>query len=191
MRLDGLIDLYRSMKDQVIDRYRFEYRHGKALFDVFFLIDESPFILLFGAKGETFSFEMEVKAGFQINPTLDKETYKELCRVLGLEYDPDNPFSPKGFFEQFNNNIPKNASANSKAEPQDIAQYRNIAEEEDKKYFLGWRNSDIRAERVTETNLMKTKELLGQRAYARCASKNISSCWTDDPVKGAHSAIPG
>lgn len=98
MKLDGLVELYRSMKDQGIERYRFEYRHGHTLFDVFFFIDESPFILLFGAKGEAFSFEVKVIAGFNIDPTLGSDTYRELCRVLGLEYDPNNPFSPTVFF---------------------------------------------------------------------------------------------
>ena len=61
MKLNGLVSLYRSMKHQNIDRYRFEYKHGKALFDVFFLVDENPFILLFGTKGDSFSFEVQVE----------------------------------------------------------------------------------------------------------------------------------
>jgi Family of unknown function (DUF6037) len=190
MKLDGLVDLYRSMKVQGIDRYRFEYRHGRAIFDVFFFIDESPFILLFGAKGEAFSFEVEVEVGFNINPTLDSNTYKELCRVLGLEYDPNNPFSPKVFFDQFNQNVPHTASIHAKAEPHEIAQYRNVVEEEDKIYFLGWRNNDLRGERVSENNLTKTKDLLGQKAYNRCNSKNISSCWTDDASKAKKVQLP-
>lgn len=190
MKLDGLVGLYRSMKKQEIDRYRFEYRHGRALFDVFFFIDESPFILLFGAKGEAFSFEVEVGVGFNINPTLDRGTYKELCCILGLKYDPNNPFSPKGFFAQFNKHVPHTASINNKVEPHQIAQYRSIAEEEDKIYFIGWRNNGLRGERVSETNLAKTKCLLGQKAYERCKSKNISSCWTDDPAKAKKVLVP-
>ena len=115
MKLNGLVGLYRSMKNQGRDRYRFEYRHGRAMFDVFFFIDESPFILLFGAKGEAFSFEVEVETGFNINPTLCGNTYKELCRVIGLEYDPNSPFSPKYFFAQFNHNIPYSSSIKAKA----------------------------------------------------------------------------
>ena len=190
MQLNGLVNLYRSMKNQAIERYRFEYRHGHALFDVFFFIDESPFILLFGAKGEAFSFEMEVKAGFNIDPTLDSDTYKQLCRILGLKYDPNNPFSPKEFFTQFNQNVPHGASINAKAESHEIAQYRKIAEEEDKIYFLGWRNNELRGDIVSETNLAKTKDLLGHKAYTRCKSKNISSCWTDDPAKAKKVQLP-
>lgn len=190
MKLDGLVNLYKSMKDQSIDCYHFEYRHGNALFDIIFFIDENPFILLFGAKGERFSFEMEVRYGFQINPQLDNTTYKELCRVLNLRFDPDNPFSPKGFFKQFNQAIPEKAKTDSKAEPQDIARYRRVAEEEDKIYFLGWRNNDSRSDRVSESNLMKTKNLLGSKAYTRCREKNISSCWTDDLAKAKKFKLP-
>jgi len=190
MKLEGLIELYKSMKDQDIDRYRFEYKHGKALFDVFFFVDENPFILLFGTKGDNFSFEIQVRPGFQIYTQLDNETYSELCRVLGLEFDPNNPFSPKGFFEQFDQAIPINAKITSRANPHDIAVYRSVAEEEDKIYFLGWRNNDIRSETVSNTNLQKTKDLLGFNAYKCCLSKNISSCWTDDPDKAKKVKLP-
>ena len=190
MKLDGLIALYKSMKNQEIDRYRFVYKHGKALFDVFFFIDESPFVLLFGVKGGALSFEVEVKKGFNINPKLDNQTYKELCRILGLKFDPNNPFSPKKFFETFNKSIPKSASKKSEVKPQHIAQYRSIAEEEDKIYFLGWRDNKKRGERVSETNLKKTRDLLGKKAYECCKSKNISSCWTDDPGKAKKFELP-
>ena len=56
MKLDGLVELYKSMKVQGIDRYRFEYKCGRAVFDVFFFVDGSPFLLLFGVKAENFSF---------------------------------------------------------------------------------------------------------------------------------------
>ena len=190
MKLDGLVALYKSMKEQYIDRYRFEYRHAKALFDIFFFIDEKPFILLFGAKGDAFSFDIEVESGFRINPVLDKEIYKELCRVLGIKYDPENPFSTRGFFNQFNQAIPRRAEADSIPQPQDIAAYRSIAEEEDKIYFLGWRDNEIRGENVSDTNLMKTKTLLGNKAYKRCDKKNISSCWTDDPNRAKELKLP-
>mgnify|MGYP006273080993 FL=1 len=98
--------------------------------------------------------------------------------------------APRFFFVQFNKNVPNVASINVKAEPHEIAQYRKVAEEKDKIYFLGWRNNDVREEKVSETNLAKTKDLLGKKAYARCSSKNISSCWTDDPAKAKTVQLP-
>jgi len=35
MKLESLFYLHRSMENQGIDRYRFEYSHGRAKFDVF------------------------------------------------------------------------------------------------------------------------------------------------------------
>lgn len=190
MKLDGLRSLNDSMKRGNIDRYHFEYRHSRAVFDVFFFIDEEPFILLFGAKGHAFSFELKVWRGFEIDPLLPYANYLRLCEILNLRYDPANRFSPRGFFEQFNREIPKVAKVNSHARPQDIAKYRRCVEEEDKIYFLSWRNNNARDERVSEANLRKTKDLLGTKAYDICFAKNISSCWTDDPAFAKTAQLP-
>lgn len=179
MKLDRLAELYKSMVTQQIERYRFEYKDGKAVFDVFFFIGESPFVLLFGVKAANFSFELAVEKGFNIDPQLDRETYKKLCEALGLEYDPDNPFKPFNFFKKFNKFIPQNVVAAQKAEPHDVANYRFDIEEADKVYFLKWRDNTQRGENVQLENLQKTKKLLGEKAYLRCKQNNISSCWTD------------
>ena len=90
------------MKTQKIERYRFDFKSSNAVFNVFFFIDGSPFKLLFGAKGHTFGFEVEVGKGFKIETNLEKSVFKELCIVLGLTYDPNNKFSPFEFFNEFN-----------------------------------------------------------------------------------------
>jgi hypothetical protein len=171
------------MQDQEIDRYRFGYANGKAAFDVFFFIDEIPFILLFGVKGDNYCFEIEILKGFQINLPLCKEIYTNLCRILGLKYDPSNRFSPKDFFEQFNTFIPSIANKTSEAKPHEFAKYYPHIEEANKVYFLGWRDNKIRGEKVTPENLLKTRKLLGSKVSEMSLSKNISSCWTDDPAK--------
>ncbi|HPL66620.1 MAG TPA: DUF6037 family protein [Smithellaceae bacterium] len=190
MKLDGLKPLYRSMKDQEIDRYRFGYTNGKASFDVFFFIDESPFILLFGVKGDKLSFEIEIFPGFQINLPLCKETYNNLCMILGLKYDPSNRFSPKDFFSQFNISIPSTANKTSEAKPHEFAKYYPHLEEANKVYFLGWRDNQTRNEHVTTENLLKTRKLLGVKVSEMSLSKNFSSCWTDDPAKAKKFFLP-
>lgn len=190
MKLEGLGDLYRSMRSQDIDRYRFSFKYGRALFDVFFFIDECPFVLLFGVKSENFSFEVVVERGFEIDPRLNRDTYKELCRVLGLEYDPDRPFSPWSFFKEFNENLPYKAHAAKKAAPHEVAEYRSVAEEADKIYFIGWRDNTKRGEQVGSSNLEKTRRLLGNRAFERCKQKNISSCWTDNKSAAKEFSLP-
>jgi len=182
MVLDGLKNLYRSMKRQDLERARFQYKHRDLTFDVFFFIDENPFCLLFGAVQFNFAFEFAVRAGFVIEPRLSSDDYKALCAALGLKYDPNNPFSVKAFLEKFNEHIPNEIPPGS-IRPEQIAIYRRDVEEAEKIYFFQWRDNTAWGKNVTTDNLSKTKRILGNRAYEVCLKRNISSCWTDDPLK--------
>jgi hypothetical protein len=103
MKLAGLSALYKKMKDDGEDRSKIEYAHGAVTFDVIFLIDESPYCLMFGAKGHNVSFEFSVTSGFTVFPNIPKDAYRALCLALGLTYNPENPFSIKAFLEDFQN----------------------------------------------------------------------------------------
>lgn len=179
MRLNGLEPLYRSMRYQGIDRYRFRYRCNNVEFDIFFLIDETPFQLLFGVLIKNFSFILPVERGFCINPKLDPEDFSGLCKVLGLRPNPENRFSTRAFFEEFNQCIPAQADRRNVFEPHEIAPYYPKVEEADKKYFWGWRHNDVLKERVSSENLEKTRRILGYQAYEICKARNISSRWTN------------
>lgn len=144
-----------------------------------FFTDSSPYILLFGARGHNFSFEIEVHKGFIIKTMLDETTFKQLRKVLGLKFDPNNKFSMNAFFEDFNKQIPTFANIKNIPKPHEIALYRRDVEESHKIYFMGWWDNTIRAEFVTEKNLEKTKRLLDYKTYLLCKSKNLSSRWTD------------
>ncbi|PHU99610.1 DUF6037 family protein [Iodobacter sp. BJB302] len=167
------------MRSQSIDRYKFEFKSGKAIFDVFFFTDGAPFILLFGVKSENFSFEIEVANGFIIDHKLEHDIYKKLCEVLGLEFNKEKPFSPCDFFTEFNSKIPEQAFPHQRAMAHDVAQYKRFVEEINKIYFFGWRDNEKRKTNVQQSNLDKTRSLLGEKAYKICKEKNISSCWTD------------
>ncbi|MDC7783923.1 DUF6037 family protein [Priestia megaterium] len=182
MQLQGLKPLYISMKQQNIDRCRFTFSFRGTVFDVLFFIDESPYKLLFGAKGTRFSFTLAVEGGFTIQAFLDNEILSKLCKVLGLQYDPNNPFSTKYFFEEFNNRIPGKISKKDIPAPYEIAPYVNIKEDAEKVYFRNWRFHDGIKSNVRPENLEKTKLLLGNKIYINCKKKNVSSCWTDDPA---------
>lgn len=181
MKLDGLRAIYKEMKVQEIERYRFRYQCNKVTFEVFFFIDETPFKLLFGLIGGSFSFDLDVKRGFQINPELPKLKYYKLCEVLGLKHDPNNPFSPAAFFREFDRQIPRRVNRRQEAQPHQIARYCQNVEEADKIYFCGWLNNNVRGNNVSPENLKKTKLLLGLKAYEICQAKNTSSKWTDVP----------
>lgn len=111
---------------------------------------------------------------------MDKEKYFELCRILNLQYDPENRFLPGKFFREFDFAIPHLGSQINKAVYYEVARYRRDVEESDKIYFMGWLDNDKQAHRVTEQNLQKTRRLLGFDIYEACKRKNISSRWTDD-----------
>ncbi|KMN92413.1 DUF6037 family protein [Priestia aryabhattai] len=183
MQLPGLKPLYASMKQQNIDRCRFTFSFRKTVFDVMFFIDEKPYELLFGAKGKNFFFERTVNEGFKINTGFDRETYSELCKVLGLKYDPNNPFSPKYLFEEFNNRVPNNVALSDVPTTAQISTYRNIEEEPDKIYFWRWIFHDGIKSNAKPENLDKTRRLLGLKAYNACKKRNISSGWSADPAK--------
>jgi hypothetical protein len=178
------------MKSQNIDRYRFEYKVGKATFDIFFFIDGNPFLLLLGVKAENFSFELEMQQGFVIDINLDNATYRALCKILGLKYDSKNPFSTLSFFKELNSKIPISAKLTNTVKPHELSPYRRNVEEADKIYFIGWRDNSKWGTNVTESNLNKTRELLGEQAYLRCQQKNISSCWSDSESAAVRVTLP-
>ncbi|WP_195571769.1 DUF6037 family protein [Paenibacillus sp. 1001270B_150601_E10] len=188
MKLDGIIPLYNDMRQLSLKRYRFGFKYNNVTFDVFFFIDESPYKLMFGVKAENFYFEMDIKKGFVIDPTLPKDKYSELCRILGLQFDPTNKFKPAYFFAEFNKNIPVKADKKNTPKPHEIAVYRTDVEEADKIYFMGWLDNTINGNKVTLKNLEKTRLLLGDDAYIRCKAKNVSSRWTDE-IKKAQEVI--
>lgn len=191
MKLDGLIPVYKGMKAQNIERYRFRYKHNSVIFDVFFIIDENPFKLLFGVVGDNFAFDLAVEKGFQINPIVPNKTYSGLCTVLGIKYNPNNRFSTLAFFQEFNRNIPNRVDKKQKAKAYQLARFYPNVEEADKIYFVRWLNHDGIKSNVSPENLEKTKHLLGYKYYEYCSSRNISSCWTDNPTKAKNCYVPG
>ena len=50
-------------------------------------------------------------------------------------------------------------------QPKDIIRYTNNVEEKDKIYFCGWRDNTKRGDKVTKSNLYKTRKLLDYNAY--------------------------
>ncbi len=128
-----------------------------------------------------------LKKGFLIDSTMSHEKYSELCRILGLQYDPTNKFKPMYFFSEFNKNIPQKADRKNIPKPHEIAGYRKDVEEADKIYFMGWLDNTTNDNKVTRKNLEKTRLLLGNDAYKRCNAKNVSSRWNDVIKKSSRS----
>lgn len=148
---------------------------------MFFFVDSSPYALLFGARGHSFAFELAVKNGYWVDTSLPPDEYSALCKVLGLKYDPTNPFSLRAFVGEFAQTLPSRLPQESKVKPHQLAQYRPDVERAEGFCFCGWRDNTARGETVTDRNLQKTRSLLGEKIFKTCAIRNLSSCWTDDP----------
>jgi hypothetical protein len=179
MKISGLSALYKQMKQDSETRCKVEFGYRAVIFDVLFLIDESPFSLMFGAKGHNIAFAFEVGPGFTVDPRIPHEEYVALCRALGLVYDPVNRFSIKGFLEDFSEQVPHLVTKKSAVKPHEVARHRRDVEESERIYFFGWRDNNKRGEQGSEGNLHKTRRLLGESMYLHCKKHNISSCWTD------------
>lgn len=179
MKLDNLKKIYTQMISNGLERHVFKYKHNAVIFDVLYFIDESPHVLGFGVLEHNFYFEVEIKKGFQLNPVLNSSDYTQLCKILNLKYDPNNPFKTSIFFDEFNKQLPNITHTYSTPLPQTIAVYRSNVDEPEKIYFLGWLDNNKTSHVVSLDNLLKTKKLLSNKAYERCKKGNISSRWTD------------
>lgn len=165
------------MKQQNIDRVQFDFTFNKVKFDVLYFIDEQPNLLAFGIKAHNFYFEVPVHKDFEIKPFFGDQ-YNKFCQIMGFKFNPDNPFKPSAFFDEFNRTVPSSISAGNTPKPSEIAAYRNNVEEADKIYFVSWRDNTKAGHQVSPENLEKTRKLLSHQAYIMCKDKNISSCWS-------------
>jgi conserved hypothethical protein len=116
MKLNRIEQIYKGLRNDNETYYIFDYSKNGVVFNILFDIYYSPFRLHFLAVKEDFSFVIDVNKGFIISPSLSKEDYIRLCKVLNLKYDENNPFSPKLFFEEFNANIPSYSKKEYKKE---------------------------------------------------------------------------
>lgn len=158
MKLDGLIQLYKSMRSQDIGRTKFRYQHNHLTFDCLFFIDVEPFELVMGCIGHNFAIFLEIEKGFKIEPFINpKSTFYDLLDALKTDKKSDNKFNPFKFFEAFNRQIPDSAKPRNTVKPQDIVKYVSNIEESDKIYFCGWLNNNLQGNQVSEKNLKKTK----------------------------------
>lgn len=90
------------------------------VYSMYLFIDEKPFTILFGACGENFSFEIDVKTGFISKVNLDNDIYYQLINFFNIASSPENQFKPGWFFTDFNKHIPKTVNFNNIPKPQKI-----------------------------------------------------------------------
>ena len=142
-----------------MDSYRIDFCYNKVRFDVLYFAGQIPYLLILGVRAKTFYFEIEISSNLDISTYLG-DKYSRLCEVLGLQYDPNNPFKPKCFFEEFNKQVPRTAYRDRRPKPHEIAPFRRKVEDADKIYFAGWRRNNIHGDHVRPENLEKTRSWL-------------------------------
>lgn len=182
MQISGLKALHKDMRQNNITRTQFQYRHNQVVFDVLFFTDGSPYKLLFGAIGEKCCFVVNVNPGYSIAPFLQpKSAYNDLCRILGVEFDPQNHFSTAKFFRHFAGAIPHAITSTKEPKPPSRTQ-AELNEDGEKKFFSHWCNNG-ESSHVTNVNIEKTRKAFGGEIALFGSERNISSCWSVNEKK--------
>lgn len=189
MKLNNLRRLYAGMKDNGESYYIFEFVKNKVVFEVVFDIYYSPFTIHFLQKESDFSFIVNVEQGFIINPLLKGELYSQLCNILNLKYDPNNRFSPKSFFEEFNDKIP-GFKHREKKERELLPYYKDQIEDSENIFYGGKRewNKIRNGRNLTEKNLEKTRVLYPD-LYKWCKRENVSIIYVRNKKKNENDLI--
>lgn len=191
MKLNNLRRLYVGMKNNNESYYIFEFVKNKVVFEVLFDIYYSPFILHFLEKDSDFSFNIYVEQGFKISPLLKTNLYSRLCDILNLKYNPNNPFSPKSFFEEFNHKIP-NFKLREKKERELLPYYKNQIEDSKNLFYGGtlpWNKID-NGKNLTPKNLEKTR-ILYPELYEWCRRENVSIRYVRNKKNNENDLING
>lgn len=184
MELTNLRRMYSLMKKANMTYSVFPFKRGKVEFDVFFDINAIPFRLGLIVKRANKDIWLNVEQGFRIDPILPRDEYRLLIKILEIQYDENNHFSIKSFFEEFNRKIPLELSP--------IEEYRDTVihvaikdysiEEAEKIYYLGTTDWDSPANKGkgnrTDKNLEKTR-LLYPNIYEQIKDRNISISYTN------------
>lgn len=177
MKLTGLKPLFKSIKQSDLTYGTFKYQVNNVSFEIFFDISIIPFQLGFIQRKSTFQLWLDVKSGFEINPIIDTIDYKSLVKILQLKYNPDNPFKPQSFFDEFNKKIPSTYSPTPIELLHYVSKQRYNIEEKEKLYFdrfIPWKN-----QKRSKENLEKTRLLL-PKIYNRIKDRpNISVGYTN------------
>lgn len=180
MRLTNIESLYKEMLNNNLTRQQFDFEYNGVVADVFFFIDQNPFILAFGIKLTQAYFELEMKSGFEIKTSFSNEIYNLIIHEFHIQYDPTHKYHPFDFLNIVNSKIPQHIKGTHTVEPCDVAIYHRDVEEANRKYFVGFVNHSGNGRHVRRKNLEKTWKFMGYEAYQRCLQENISTKWTDE-----------
>lgn len=181
IEITSLRTLHASMKEENLESTKFVYSVRKdVVFDVFFNVSISPYVLIFGLKGiEPKVIFIDVFPGYKVDTILNHEQYKLFSSILKIDGSSFKPFRFKNFLEAFNNSIPRNAQRHLYYELTEYLTNRNDIDEAQKIYFLGFKNNAV-GNKVSEKNYKKNCLAFNCIIANNLKDRNISTCWTSN-----------
>ena len=175
MKIPELQDLYRIMKTNNVQHQRFEVKTNSIIFECIF--SAPPFELSMTTKGTkkpTF-FLFNVEQGFNINAYFESSQFEALLSLLKTNGNSKNKLQTSEWLKSVASQIPKKISL----EPNqaEICNLRHDLEERDKPYFDSWINWK-KGQKPSKENLLKTRIIIGEKAYQYSQKNNCSSRWS-------------
>lgn len=82
--LSEIKNLLKSMKENDIQQEQIKFSYNSVKFDVIFLIDRTPYELLFGIVDYNYSFILKMYKGYQLE-NIPEKVFRDLCRILNLK----------------------------------------------------------------------------------------------------------
>ena len=132
-----------------------------------------------------------MRRGFEITPYIEpKETFFALREALFQGQGSARRFDPVAFFTEFNRHIPGHATPDQTATSDDVVRWYPDIEDAHKRFFCGWLDNSKQGNKVSSTNLTKTRRLLGQRTHDFAQRRNQSTRWTHEQSKAIAFFMP-
>lgn len=183
IELKGLRKLHQRMLQKGLRKTIFPYRVNNTAFTVLFAAIGEPFELAITANAENVFILLEVRKGYRISSTLDKETYRKLAKCLRTDGKSGNKLIPSEFFSELDSYMEGQEPNLREPNAKELLSVRHDLPDRELPYFWHWLDQDVRGQHVTKRNLAKTRLILGPDAEALSLRHNVSSRWTDDEEK--------
>ena len=189
IKMQGLHRLHQIMRANGDSRARFSISHNLVDFECLFLVDVTPYEFVLAAVGHPdVAVVCQVRKGYYVDADFGDD-YKPLARLFNQGAETFVPFRPGIFLQEIDSAVPVNYRKPTVTEVAKI--YRHHLDEADKPYFIGWLDNNLKPpNRVSDSNLEKTKRCFGNGAYETCKRTNLSSRWTADISKSKTSPPP-
>lgn len=177
--MENLRNLYLDMlrNGQTVITFHCDYNNTNG-FSCIFMAEECKKILYISSLGDNvFTLKIIIKDDFSIElGFIENDVYRKLCKYLDIHFNPDNPFKPKNFVMELDNDIPNAYRVPAYRECIAAISRANYCNDEDKIYFAGWKC--WKKKTTSDENMERSASLVGFENALKFQKNNISSCWS-------------